>query len=135
MPLTSAQLAFLDGINFAVVATLNPDGSPQLTVVWYLREGNELVFNTAAGRLKHRNLLRDPRLSATVLSADGYRYITAKGSATLDDASGQDVIYRLAVRYDGEQEAIRQMRDQFSKEQRVTFRLPLTNTHTYGFDE
>src|SRR5579864_6882269 len=101
MALTDQQRAFLDGLNFAVVATINADGSPQLTTVWYVREGDDLVFNTAAGRLKERNLRRDPRLAVTVLGADGYRYLTAKGEVDLDDASGQEVIHRLAVRYHG----------------------------------
>jgi PPOX class probable F420-dependent enzyme len=133
VPPTDAQRAFLDELHFAVVATLNPDGSPQLTTVWYLRDGDDLVFNTAVGRLKDRNLRRDPRLAATVLSADGYRFITVKGVATLDEASGQEVIHRLAARYHGHEEADERMCTTFSKQRRVTIRLPISNAYGDGF--
>ena len=133
MSLIDEQRAFLDEVHFAVVATLNADGSPQLTTVWYLRDGDELVFNTAVGRLKERNLRRDPRLAATILSADGYRFITVKGTVTLDEASGQEIIHQLAIRYDGPESAEEQMRSQFSRQQRVTIRLPIGDPYCYGF--
>lgn len=134
MSLTDEQRTFLDEVHFAVVATLNPDGSPQLTTLWYLRDGDDLVFNTAVGRLKERNLRRDPRLAATILSADGYRFITVKGTARLDEASGQEIIHRLAVRYDGPESAEEQMRSQFSRQRRVTIRLPIGgDPYCYGF--
>src|SRR5262249_33303909 len=56
----------LDGRNFATVATLNPDGGPQTSVVWILREGGTVAFSTTAGRRKARNLARDPRVSVSV---------------------------------------------------------------------
>lgn len=133
MSLSAEQRAFLDERHFAVVATLNPDGSPQLTTVWYVREGDELLFNTAAGRIKERNLRRDPRIACTVLSADGYRFLTIKGIARLDEASGQEVIRRLAIRYDGEAQAEESMRETFGKQARVTIHLPLANVYSYGF--
>jgi PPOX class probable F420-dependent enzyme len=133
MSLTDEQRAFLDELNFAVVATINPDGSPQLTTIWYVRNGDDLLFNTAAGRVKDRNLRRDPRLSATILSSDGHRFLTIKGVAVLDDASGQEVIRRLAVRYDGAEQAEAAVRDTFSKQQRVTIRLPISHVYSYGF--
>jgi PPOX class probable F420-dependent enzyme len=131
--LTDEQRDFLDQLNFAVVGTINPDGSPQLTTVWYVREGDVLLFNTAAGRVKERNLRRDPRLSVTILGSDGYRFLTIKGAAALDEASGQEVIRRLAVRYHGAEQAEVSMRDDFSKQRRVTIRLPISNVYSYGF--
>jgi PPOX class probable F420-dependent enzyme len=131
MALTEAQRAFLDELHFAVVATISPDGSPQLTTVWYLRDGDDLLFNTAVGRVKDRNLRRDPRLAATVLAPDGYRFMTIKGVVTLDEASGQDVIRRLATRYHGAEQAEQQVREMFSKQQRVTIRLPIANVYDH----
>jgi PPOX class probable F420-dependent enzyme len=133
MSLTDEQRAFLDELHFAVVATINPDGSPQLTTIWYVREGDDLLFNTAVGRVKDRNLRRDPRLAATILSGDGYRFLTVKGVAALDEASGQEVIHRLAVRYHGAEQAEASMRDDFSKQRRVTIRLPISQVYSYGF--
>jgi predicted pyridoxine 5'-phosphate oxidase superfamily flavin-nucleotide-binding protein len=58
--LTSAQRAFLDEKRFAVVGSRNPDGSPHLAVMWYLLDGDQIVVNSAQGRLKDRNLAADP---------------------------------------------------------------------------
>ena len=57
----------VDGRNFAVVATVNPDGSPQTSVVWVGLDGDAVVFSTTAARRKTRNILRDPRVSVTVI--------------------------------------------------------------------
>lgn len=133
MALTEAQRAFLDELHHAVVATLGPDGMPQLTVLWYLRDGDDLVFNTKADRVKDRNLRRDPRLAATIVSADGGRYLTVRGTASLDEASGQDTARRLALRYSGQEAGEEQMRTQFSRERRITIRLPLREVYAYGF--
>ena len=134
MVLTDEPRAFLDEVHFAVVATINADGSPQLTTVWYIRDGDALLINTEAGRLKDRNLRRDPRLAITVLSADAYRFITVRGTCTLDEASGQEVVHRLAVRYNGRASAEQQMRESFGKQRRVTIRLPLDTMYMYGFE-
>ena len=69
--LSDATVALVDGKNYAILATINPDGSPQTSVLWVGRDGNDLLFSTVAGRVKHRNMERDPRVSVTVLdSAD-----------------------------------------------------------------
>src|SRR5689334_6541802 len=56
----------LDGKNFATVATVNPDGGPQASVVWILRDGDTVLFSAVASRRKVLNLTRDPRVSLTV---------------------------------------------------------------------
>jgi pyridoxine/pyridoxamine 5'-phosphate oxidase len=56
-----ATRRLLDDRNFATVATLNPDGGPQTSVVWILREGDTVVFSATAARQKARNLARDAR--------------------------------------------------------------------------
>ena len=67
MTLTEKQRAFLEAPRFAVAATISTDGLPHQTVVWYALDGNdELVVSTPRGSLKHRHLLRDPRLSLCV---------------------------------------------------------------------
>lgn len=121
--LSEKARAFLNEQRFAVLATLNADGSAQQTTMWYLLEGDTIVMNTKAGRLKDRNMRRDPRVSICV--EDGYRFITISGAVEMiDDAEiAQRDIYRLALRYHGEAKAAQQMADQFSKEQRVTLHL------------
>jgi len=74
----SAQLsenirAFLQEPRFAVLATINKDGTPQLTTMWYLLEGDTIVMNTKIGRTKERNMRRDPRISVCFEDGDDYR--------------------------------------------------------------
>jgi PPOX class probable F420-dependent enzyme len=132
--LTPLVRTFLEERRFAVLATVNRDGTAQQSVVWYLVEGDEIVMNTKRSRQKDRNLCRDPRVSLCI--EDGYRYITLAGTVTLidDRQIAQKDIERLAIRYNGPEVAARQMNDQFSTEQRVTIRLPIERLHAYGFD-
>lgn len=115
--------AFLNEQHFAVLATINNDGTPQLTTMWYLLEGDTIVMNTKAGRIKERNMRRDPRIAICV--EDGYNYVTISGNVEMidDPEIAQRDIYRLATRFDGEESARRQMAEQFSKEHRVTLHL------------
>jgi len=66
MQLEESVRQFLDDRRFAVVATINADGSPQQTVLWYYVDGDEIVMNTAEGRRKPFNLRRDARFSFCV---------------------------------------------------------------------
>ena len=89
-------------------------------------------MNTKRGRLKDRNLRSDPRAALAV--EDGNHYVSLRGPVTLidDQAVAQPDIERLAKRYDGEEEAREQMRDQFSREARVTIRLRPDHIDEYG---
>lgn len=60
----------LDGANFAHLATLLPDGSPQSAPVWVGREGERVVICTGENSLKARNTLRDPRVSLSIVAMD-----------------------------------------------------------------
>src|SRR5262245_32097147 len=123
--LTPAQRTFLSEVRFGTAATLNAGGSPQLTAMWYDLDGDTIVMNTAVGRLKERNLQRDPRCSLCVV--DGYRYLTVSGTASLDydPARSQADIAALAVRYQGEERARQIIERTFSQQARVTIRFPI----------
>jgi PPOX class probable F420-dependent enzyme len=125
--LSDKARAFLSERRYAVLATLHKDGSTQQTVMWYLLEGDTIIMNTKKGRIKDRNMRRDSRISICV--QEGYSYITISGNAELNDDPeiSQSDIYRLAVRYNGEATAQRQMAREFSREQRETIRLPITH--------
>jgi PPOX class probable F420-dependent enzyme len=58
------------GPNYLFVATVNPDGSPQVTPVWTDLENGRIRFNTAIGRAKERNLRRDPRIGMSITARD-----------------------------------------------------------------
>jgi PPOX class probable F420-dependent enzyme len=125
---------FLSRPIFAVLATINADGTPQQTVVWYEVRGDTLVLNTAAARVKDRNLRRDPRASVCVTD-DGYG-VTIWGRVQLidDQTIAQEDIRQLAIRYDGVEAAEREVREQFSKEHRVSIYLQIEHVVPQGFD-
>jgi PPOX class probable F420-dependent enzyme len=134
MSLSPEVRAFLSEKRFAVLATINGDGAPQQTTMWYELRGDTIVMNTTTTRVKSRNLAGDTRISICV--EDGYRYVTIPGTARLVDepAIAQEDIHRLAIRYNGEETAARQMAEQFSKQERVSIYLPIERVVLYGFD-
>jgi PPOX class probable F420-dependent enzyme len=93
----------LDERNFATVATLNPDGSPQTSVVWIMREGDTVVFSSTATRQKTRNVAADPRVSLTVFdAANPYRSVEIRGTADLVEDRDKELPKRLSQKYLGE---------------------------------
>jgi PPOX class probable F420-dependent enzyme len=91
----------LEGTHLAHIATINADGSPQVTPVWVDHDGDTVLINTARGRLKDRNLARDPRVSISIVdAANPYQPLLIQGKAveiTEDGADGH--IDKLAKRY------------------------------------
>lgn len=132
MALSDEARAFLAEPRFAVLATINPDGTAQQTVMWYQLRDDHIMMNTKRGRLKDRNVLHDPRISICV--ADGYKFVTVAGDVHLieDQAQAQADIRALAIRYHGVERGERQAREQFTKEERVTLLLPIEHAYEYG---
>ena len=113
--------AFLtDELRWGVLATSNPDGSIQQSVMWFDLEGDKILMNTKRGRLKDRNMLADPRLSLCFES--DYKYVTIRGTASLidDQERAHGDIHRLAVKYHGQERADEMMHEQFLHEERIT---------------
>jgi PPOX class probable F420-dependent enzyme len=101
--LTGEQARLLQEPNFATVGTLNHDGSTQLSIVWIDWDGEHVLFNTATGRVKPRNLERDPRVSVLVVDRqDGYRWVAVRGVAELTTEGADEHIDKLARKYTGE---------------------------------
>jgi PPOX class probable F420-dependent enzyme len=102
IPLNDATLRLLDGKNYAVLATVNPDGSPQTSVIWVGRDGGDVVFSTVEGRVKHRNMVRDPRVSISVIDwADPENYIELRGRVSMTPDVGRRLDTQLSWKYDG----------------------------------
>jgi PPOX class probable F420-dependent enzyme len=100
--LSESALRLIDGKNYAVLATVNADGSPQTSVMWVGRDGDDLLFSTVEGRLKHRNMLRDPRVSVTVIdSSDPENYVELRGRASMTPDIGRRFDTQLSWKYDG----------------------------------
>jgi PPOX class probable F420-dependent enzyme len=100
--LSESTVKLIDGRNYAVLATVNPDGSPQTSVVWVGRDGADLLFSTVEGRVKHRNMVRDPRVSVSVIdSADPENYVELRGRVTITQDIGRRLDTALSWKYDG----------------------------------
>ncbi|MCX2969791.1 MULTISPECIES: PPOX class F420-dependent oxidoreductase [Streptomyces] len=92
----------LDGKVFITVATIQPDGRPQVSPVWVKRDGEDVLFSTTLGRQKEKNLRRDPRVSVVVQPADApYTYAEIRGTASMTTEGGQELIDELAMKYVG----------------------------------
>jgi PPOX class probable F420-dependent enzyme len=102
IPLNDATLRLLDGKNYAVLATVNPDGSPQTSVIWVGRDGGDVLFSTVEGRKKHRNMVHDPRVSISVIDwADPENYIELRGRVSMTPDVGRRLDTQLSWKYDG----------------------------------
>ena len=89
---------------FANLATLMPNGSPQVTPVWVDYDGRHVLINTAAGRQKDKNLQRDGRVALSILDPDNpYRYLEVRGHVTQRTHEGADQqIDAMARKYLGQ---------------------------------
>ena len=100
--LTDEQRALFDAKHFATIATINPDGQPQLSVVWCSTDGGDILVSTVEGRRKHLNLERDNRVSILVQVAENpYAYVEVRGTAEMTRKGGRELIDQLAYEYMG----------------------------------
>lgn len=87
---------------FASIATIQPDGSPQVSVTWLGRDGDDLLFSTTVGRRKEKNLRRDPRVTVLINPHNApYTYAEVRGTAELTTEGGQELINELSLKYTG----------------------------------
>jgi PPOX class probable F420-dependent enzyme len=89
MTLPESTYRLFEGDRHATVVTINPDGSPQASLIWIARDGDELVFGVENRRLKTRNLRRDPRITLLIEddrdSEIGLRqYLVVRGTVTFE---------------------------------------------------
>lgn len=107
--------------SLAHLATLMPSGDPQVTPVWIDFDGTHVIFNTAVGRQKDKNLLLDGRVALSIADPDNpYRYIEVRGLVSERTTSGADAhIDKMAKKYmDKDTYPFRQ-----AGEQRVIYRI------------
>jgi PPOX class probable F420-dependent enzyme len=90
---------------FAHLATLMPDGQPQVTPVWVDYDGRHVLINTAAGRQKDKNLQRDGRVALSIIDPDNpYRYLEVRGHVAERSGAGADQhIDAMAMKYLGKE--------------------------------
>ena len=118
---------FLDA-NYAAVATVNVDGSPQLTVVWVDYDGENVLFNTAAGRSKPRNIERGSLVAVLVFDGTDFnRWVSVTGPAEIEEDADRTHADKLAQKYAG--------RERFGgTEQRLIVRVRPDRVTKYDVD-
>jgi PPOX class probable F420-dependent enzyme len=126
--------AFLEQPRFAVMATINKSGMPQLTVMWYAlaADADVVVLNATRGLLKERNLRRDPRMSLCI--EDGQRYVTLHGRAELVEDRAQqerEVNDLIAPRYIGQRLGSRRW-EVIQASDRIGIRVHIERVHARG---
>ena len=101
--LSNEQKQFFKKPNFGHLATLEPDGSPQVTPVWIDVDDEHILINTAKGRKKVRNIQRDPRVSVEVADQENpYSMLSVQGKVVEITSEGADAhIDAMAKKYLG----------------------------------
>ncbi|MET0660364.1 MAG: PPOX class F420-dependent oxidoreductase [Steroidobacteraceae bacterium] len=114
----------------AHLATSMPDGSPQVTPVWFDYDGQYVIVNTAADRQKDRNMRRDGRVALSITDPDNpYRYLEVRGRVAERTTTGADAsIDALAKKYLG----VDSYPNRSAKEVRVIFKIAPEHTTTMG---
>ncbi len=94
----------LEGKNFLYIATVNRDGTPQVTPVWVDTDGKFVLVNTAIGRVKQKNTKRNPEVALAIYDqADPYNFIQIRGSVVdqITGPSAEEHIDKMAKKYKG----------------------------------
>ena len=101
IPASHADLLQTTKPAFAQLATVNADGTPQVTPVWVDYDGTYLLVNTARGRVKTKNLERNPRVALAISDPENpYRYVGIQGRVVeMTEKGGDAHIDRMAKKY------------------------------------
>ena len=112
-----------DSKAFLYLATMMPDGSPQVTPVWFSTEGEYILINTNEGRVKDKNMKARPKVAMTIQDPkDRYRYLGIRGEVVSYTTEGADEhINKLSLRYDDEPWKPRK------EQRRIIFRIKPTH--------
>ncbi len=103
--LTETARRLIEEPNFGYLATVNEDGSPQVSPVWVELANGHVVVNTARGRLKERNMRRDPRVAISVANRENqYEKVDIRGRVVemIEGDEAERAIDRLSQKYIGQ---------------------------------
>ncbi len=120
----------VDKKSFAHLGTLMPDGSPQVTPVWWDFDGTHILVNSARGRQKDKNMRRDPRVSFEVSDPDNpYRHMEIRGRVVeITEEGARDHIDKMAKKYMGLDKYPLRKAD----EVRVLYKIAIDHAQTMG---
>jgi PPOX class probable F420-dependent enzyme len=133
LALSAEVRAFLDEPRFGVLATTNPDGSIHQSVMWFVLDGDQILMNTARGRIKAGNIEQNTLISLCI--EDEYRFVTISGPASLnnDQTQAHADIARIGTRYVGEDKISEMYERNFKGQHRISISVPATNVIARGF--
>jgi PPOX class probable F420-dependent enzyme len=133
MALSNEVRTFLNERRFAVLGTVNPDGTIHQSVMWYLLEGDTILMNTRKGRVKFRNMTERQHVSLCI--EDELRYVTLTGNVSFNDDQtvAHADIQRLGRRYDTEEQVRHDYETAWKHQTRVTLAMPIDTVTTHGF--
>ncbi len=124
---------FLHRTITAAIVTTNKDGTPQVTYVWYEFDGNRFLVSTTDERVKYRNIMRDNRVVLSMLDPDNpYKFATVRCRATVSRDQADDLIHRLAIKYQGAERGDKYGR-QMASPHRVVLTLEPEKVYINGF--
>ena len=103
--MNDSERQFLSEPNSAIVATVDDDGLPVQSVVWYVPDGDGLWFSTRPSSVKVRHLRREPRLSVLIIGPGGGSYVRLEGRAEMVEEVGDAARLELITRYVGPDDA------------------------------
>lgn len=115
---------------FAQLATLMPDGSPHVSPVWFEYDGTHILVNSAKGRVKDRNIRRDPRVGIDILDPDNpYRHLSIRGRVVdITEKGADEQVDKLAKKYLGQDKYPFRSAD----EVRVLYKIEPERTYSMG---
>jgi len=125
MPPTTEQLAEITRPPvLGILTTVNPDGSPQATPIWYYYDGEHFNVTCYERRVKARNIRRDPRVTLVVVDTVNYGDpLIVSGAAELVEEGAADATERVAIRYEGEETGRKSAASLNAGGQRVIIRI------------
>ena len=117
----------------SIITTLRQDGSPHMTPVWHMVEGDEIVVAVDKRTLKARNVKRNPSVALCVAADESpQRWILVNGAARLSEDGALEFVRAVAAHYLGDERAVPYVEEIFDKRQFTLLRI--TPTSIVAFD-
>lgn len=124
--------SFLQRPLIAKLATINRDGSPHVTLVWFKHDDGNILVSTTKDRVKAKNVVRDNRVCVAIDDPqDPWKWAIFNGRADVEEAGAHELIEELAVKYMGEARGLAYSQ-RTRPEHRVILRIRPEKTRTMG---
>ena len=123
--------SFLAESRNAIMATIRANGTPQLTPVWFVWDGEQFTISITTERAKYKNLVRDTRMSLCIDDVTGFGYVTAEGKVEIREQDIWEDTRKILVKYQGEEGGAKYL-ERMKTEPRVLVVMKPTRMETVG---